>query len=221
MVSLLLEGVLFLHNIHCLFWMICTHSLGHWPLAAASLHLLEQPSHLQTGSSCHCLHSCGRQLWLLAASIHLAGHGVLTIGGGLVSPQHFGFRFWITGLETFLGFLWDLTQTSFGTSMHLSTSFNAGTSFVTCLQFLCGSREQVSLGLSVTTVCVFWIHSSSPSLNPHPEGPHSVTGTFTHLVIGLNLVVLALLSSSPGYIRERDIVNNSFIMKSSTEISYK
>ncbi len=57
-------------------------------------------------------------------------------------------------------------------------TLSSGTSLVTCLQVLCGSRLHDSSGLSWTRVCVFSWHVSSPSLNPQPAGPHRVTGTY-------------------------------------------
>jgi len=35
------------------------------------------------------------------------------------------------------------------------------------------------------------MQTSSPSLNPQPEGPHNVTGTLVHLVLGVSFVTFA------------------------------
>merc|ERR1719347_648117 len=94
-------------------------------------------------------------------------------------------HFLTTGFLTFLGLVLDLVQTSLGTSTHSSVGASLGTSFVTCLQVLWGSRVHCSLGASCTTVWVFSKHSSAPSLKPQPAGAQSSPGSLVQPVMGV------------------------------------
>merc|ERR1719150_376721 len=111
-------------------------------------------------------------------------------------------HFFTTGFFTFLGLVRDLVHTSFGTSVQLSRAFKAGTSLVTCLHCLCGSRVHCSSGFSPGIVRSSVRHSWGPARTPHPEGPHSSTGTFWHRVSGVNFFtgVLCTLHTSLGHL---------------------
>merc|ERR1712113_815742 len=100
-------------------------------------------------------------------------------------------HFLTTGFLTGLGLVLDLVQTSLGTSTHSSV----GSSLVTCLQVLCGSRVHCSTGASWTMVCTLSWHCSSPAVNPHPAGAHSVTGSLVHPVMGVNFLTAFLETS--------------------------
>merc|ERR1719150_1055256 len=103
-------------------------------------------------------------------------------------------HFFTTGFFTFLGLVRDLVHTSLGTSVQLSWAFKAGTSLVTCLHCLCG----FSPGIVRTSVR----HSWGPARTPHPAGPQSSTGTFWHLVSGVNFftAVFCTLHTSLGHL---------------------
>merc|ERR1719320_934393 len=117
-------------------------------------------------------------------------------------------HFLTTGFLTFLGFVLDLVQTSLGTSTHSSVGSSLGTSLVTCLQVLWGSREQFSLGASWTIVWVLSKHSSSPSLNPHPDGAQISLGSLVHPVIGVNFLTgfFSTLHTSLGHLEHLVLV---------------
>jgi len=107
-----------------------------------------------------------------------------------------------TGFCTFLGFVWDLVQTSLGTSVQLSWGLSWGTSLVTCLHCLWGSREHCSSGCSPGMVRTSVLHSCGPAVTPQEEGPHSSTGIFSHLVSGLYFLTgfLSTVQTSLGHL---------------------
>merc|ERR1719340_105439 len=85
-------------------------------------------------------------------------------------------HFLTTGFLTFLGLVLDLVQTSLGTSTHSSVGSNLGTSLVTCLQVLWGSRVHSSLGSLVQPVIGVYFFTG------FLETEHTSLGHLEHLV---------------------------------------